>query len=79
MFGFNIVSLDTKGRLSIPARYRVDLKSQNQKKIVITKDPQYPSLKVYPAKEWDIISSKLKSLHEAVSYTHLTLPTTPYV
>ena len=62
MFGFNTVSLDTKGRLSIPARYRSDLKSQNQKKIVITKDPQYPSLKVYPAKEWDIISSKLKSL-----------------
>ena len=62
MFGFNTVSLDAKGRLSIPARYRSDLKSQNQKKIVITKDPQYPSLKVYPAQEWDIISSKLKSL-----------------
>ena len=62
MFGFNTVSLDAKGRLSIPARYRADFKLQNQPKIVITKDPQYPSLKVYPGKEWINISSKLESL-----------------
>ena len=62
MFGFNTVSSDAKGRLSIPARYRADFKLQNQPKIVITKDPQYPSLKVYPGKEWVDISSKLESL-----------------
>ena len=62
MYGFNTVSLDVKGRLSIPARYRADFKLQNQPKIVITKDPQYPSLKVYPGKEWVDISSKLESL-----------------
>ena len=62
MFGFNTVSLDAKGSLSIPARYRADFKLQNQPKIVITKDPQYPSLKVYPGKEWVDISSKLESL-----------------
>ena len=62
MFGFNTVSLDAQGRLSIPARYRADFKLQNQPKIVITKDPQYPSLKVYPGKEWVDISSKLESL-----------------
>ena len=62
MFGFNTVSLDAKGRLLIPARYRADFKLQNQSKIVITKDPQYPSLKVYPGKEWVDISSKLESL-----------------
>ena len=62
MFGFNTVSLDAKGRLSIPARYRADFKLQTQPKIVITKDPQYPSLKVYPGKEWVDISSKLESL-----------------
>ena len=62
MFGFNTVSLDAKGRLSMPARYRADFKLQNQSKIVITKDPQYPSLKVYPGKEWVDISSKLESL-----------------
>ena len=62
MFGFNTVSLDAKGRLSIPARYRTDFKLQKQSKIVITKDPQYPSLKIYPGKEWEDISTKLKSL-----------------
>ena len=62
MFGFNTVSFDAKGRLSIPARYRADFKSQNQSKIVITKDPQYPSLKVYFGLEWERISTKLQSL-----------------
>tara|TARA_B100001063_G_scaffold112293_1_gene104780 strand:- start:310 stop:777 length:468 start_codon:yes stop_codon:yes gene_type:complete len=62
MFGFNTVSFDAKGRFSIPARYRADFKSQNQSKIVITKDPQYPSLKVYSGHEWKKISSKLQSL-----------------
>tara|TARA_B100001758_G_C18323638_1_gene564626 strand:+ start:153 stop:620 length:468 start_codon:yes stop_codon:yes gene_type:complete len=62
MFGFNTVSLDAKGRISIPARYRTDFKSQNQNKIVITKDPQYPSLKLYSGSEWGSISKKLQSL-----------------
>ena len=62
MFGFNTVSLDAKGRLAIPARYRTNFKTQNQTNIVITKDPQYPSLKVYPGKEWSKISTKLESL-----------------
>ena len=62
MFGFNTVSLDAKGRISIPARYRTDFKSQNQNKIVVTKDPQYPSLKLYSGNEWDSISKKLQSL-----------------
>ena len=62
MFVFNTVSLDAKGRLLIPARYRSDFKTRNYNKIVITKDPQYPSLKVYPGDEWEYISNKLQSL-----------------
>ena len=62
MFGFNTVSLDAKGRLLIPARYRNDFKIQKNSKIVITKDPQYPSLKLYPEDEWEHISNKLQSL-----------------
>lgn len=62
MFGFNTISLDVKGRISIPARYREDLKLKNLSKVVITKDPQYPSLKLYPEDEWEHISNKLQSL-----------------
>ena len=62
MYGFNTVSLDTKGRLAIPARYRSNLLEKNETKIVVTKDPQYPSLKIYPESEWNEISNKLQSL-----------------
>ena len=62
MFGFNAPSIDSKGRIAIPARYRNDFKRQNQNSIVITKDPQYPSLKLYSGVEWDKISKKLQSL-----------------
>ena len=62
MFGFNTVSLDTKGRISMPARYRDAFKSIDLSKIVLTKDPQYPSLKLYPGNEWKQITDKLQSL-----------------
>ena len=62
MFGFNTPSIDSKGRIAIPARYRIDFKTQKNYEIVITKDPQYPSLKLYPHLEWHRISSKLQSL-----------------
>ena len=62
MYGFNTVSLDQKGRLSIPAKYRTSFVQKNESQIVITKDPQYPSLKIYPQSQWLEISSKLESL-----------------
>ncbi len=62
MFGFNTLSIDKKGRIAIPARYREDLRNQNQNQIVVTKDPQYPSLKIYSHSEWNKISLKLQSL-----------------
>ena len=62
MFGFNTPSIDSKGRIAIPARYRIDFKTQNHNEIVITKDPQYPSLKLYHYSEWQRISTKLQSL-----------------
>ena len=62
MFGYNTVSFDAKGRFSIPARYRTDFKCHNESNIVITKDPQYPSLKIYSGIEWKKISTKLQSL-----------------
>ena len=62
MYGFNTVSLDQKGRLAIPAKYRTSFIQKNETQIVITKDPQYPSLKIYPGSQWIEISSKLESL-----------------
>ena len=62
MYGFNTVSLDQKGRLALPAKYQADFIKSNETQIVITKDPQYPSLKIYPGSKWIEISSKLESL-----------------
>ena len=62
MYGLNTVSLDQKGRLAIPAKYRASFIQKNETQIVITKDPQYPSLKIYPGSQWIEISSKLESL-----------------
>ena len=62
MFGFNTPSIDSKGRIAIPARYRNDFRTKNRNTVVITKDPQYPSLKIYPELEWNSISNKLQSL-----------------
>ena len=62
MFGFNTPSIDSKGRIAIPARYRNDFRTKNQNTVVITKDPQYPSLKIYPELQWNSISNKLQSL-----------------
>ena len=62
MFGFNNISIDKKSRFSFPAKYRDAFINSNENQIVITKDPQYPALKVYLGSEWDQISSKLSSL-----------------
>ena len=62
MFGFTTISIDAKGRLAIPAKYRDQLLSQNEVSIVVTRDPQYPALKIYPGSIWNNISSELQSL-----------------
>ena len=62
MFGFTTISVDSKGRLAIPAKYRDQLISQNEENIVVTRDPQYPALKIYPGSIWNTISSELQSL-----------------
>ena len=62
MYGYNLVAIDTKGRISLPSKYRESLKDFKASKVIITRDPQYPSLKLYPKKTWDYISSNLISL-----------------
>ena len=62
MFGLTSISIDAKGRLAIPAKYRDQLLFQNEDSIVVTRDPQYPALKIYPGSVWTSISNELQSL-----------------
>lgn len=55
------LSLDSKGRLAIPAKYRDGLMVACEGRLVVTADPDR-CLLVYPRQEWDPIQKKLMGL-----------------
>jgi MraZ protein len=57
----SILSLDTKGRLAIPARYRDQLQDCCGSRLVITVDSDH-CLLLYPAPNWVEIERKLERL-----------------
>lgn len=57
--GANAINLDTKGRLTIPTRYRQTLMDDCQGQLVCTVDNRQPCLLLYPLPEWDIIEEKI--------------------
>ena len=62
LYGFSSLSLDTKGRIVIPARYKDLLKEAASGSIIVTRDPQYPSLLIYPGALWKKISDAFENL-----------------
>ena len=62
LYGFSSLSLDTKGRIVIPAKYKDLLKEMASGSIIITRDPQYPSLLIYPGALWKKISDAFENL-----------------
>lgn len=62
--GFSTVSLDKKGRLAIPARFRDRLAVQSQGRVVLTLSPLDRALWLYPLSEWELIEPKLAALSD---------------
>ena len=62
IYGSSNLTLDIKGRIVIPARYRELLRASCEGEMTITKDPQYPALIIYPGKLWKEISQKFEAL-----------------
>ena len=62
IYGANTLTLDAKGRIVIPAKYRDLLRSSCEGSLVITRDPQYPALIIYPGRSWQDVSSKIEAL-----------------
>ncbi len=62
--GFSTVSLDDKGRLAIPSRYRDYLSVRAGNAVVLTLNPFDRSLWLYPLPEWEIIETKLATLSD---------------
>ncbi|NLK85059.1 MAG: division/cell wall cluster transcriptional repressor MraZ [Aeromonadales bacterium] len=60
--GTSEVSLDTKGRLLIPARYRDNLMDQNEGACVVTRSLFENCLWLYPVDEWDSVVATLGAL-----------------
>jgi MraZ protein len=60
--GASTLSLDSKGRLSIPTRYRDVLLSESEGKLVCTVDLHQPCLLLYPLIEWEDVEFKLRQL-----------------
>ncbi len=59
--GVNTLSLDTKGRLSIPSRYRERLRDLCNGKLILTVDFDH-CLLLYPFPAWEEIERKLAAL-----------------
>jgi len=60
--GANSISLDDKGRLAVPARYRSVLSADCEGKLVCTIDIKQPCLLLYPLPQWQVIEEKLSTL-----------------
>ena len=63
-------SLDSKGRVNIPAKFRQSLSKKNQNTFVATRG-QDPCIWVYPITEWKKIEDELRNL-SSVSGVHRT-------
>jgi MraZ protein len=59
--GANKVTLDDKGRMVLPTRYREQIAAQSQGKLVVTVDRE-KCLLIYPLPEWEQTERKLMSL-----------------
>ena len=63
-------SLDTKGRVNIPAKFRQSLSKDNQNTFIATRG-QDPCIWIYPLIEWKKIENELRKL-SSVSGIHRT-------
>lgn len=62
--GFSSVSLDSKGRVAIPRRYRERLMEDADGNLVQTLNPLDRSLWLYPLPDWELIEEKLAHLSD---------------
>ncbi len=60
--GVNTISLDAKGRMAMPARYRDQIVSSCAGHLVATIDTTARCLLLYPVPEWEEIQRKIESL-----------------
>jgi len=60
--GINAVNLDAKGRMAIPAKYRLRLQEDANNQLVVTIDTEDNCLLLYPITAWKVIEQKIELL-----------------
>ncbi len=60
--GASNLSIDAKGRMVLPARYRERLSEICEGQLVVTIDTDQPCLLIYPLPEWEIVEEKINAL-----------------
>ena len=60
--GISSTSIDVKGRLGLPQRFREIFLGTSSGKLVVTVDTLDRCLLIYPLNEWDIVQRRLESL-----------------
>lgn len=60
--GLNAVTIDDKGRLAVPVRYRDVLQEEADGVLVVTIDPEERCLLLYSYPQWEEIETKLSAL-----------------
>ncbi len=68
--GINNITVDAKGRMAMPVRYREHLLESYGGRLVVTVDRDH-CLLVYPYPEWEIIETKLNNLPSFNKQTRL--------
>ncbi|MEM5389739.1 MULTISPECIES: division/cell wall cluster transcriptional repressor MraZ [Paraburkholderia] len=59
--GASALTLDAKGRMSVPARYRDALQGQAEGRVTVTKHPD-GCLLLFPRPEWEVFRAKIAAL-----------------
>ena len=62
LYGYSSLALDSKGRIAMPAKYKEALKEVSEGSLVITREPHFPSLRIYAGSLWKSISKGFENL-----------------
>lgn len=60
--GSKEISLDEKGRLTMPAAFKRVLEAKSGGMMTLTRDPQFNCIRCYPNPEWERVAEEINSL-----------------
>lgn len=69
--GISSASIDAKGRVALPTRFRELVRLISEGKVVVTIDMREKCLLLYPLSEWEIVQRKLEDLPNVGSQARL--------